>query len=273
MEFADSLTLDGEHTLPCALGCMDTDSIGHKWLNVPYDCGLFYTRSAKSLLSVFAPEEAPAYLTAPSASDSESSGPAIGQVIHEQVPSPLYVNIENSRRFRALPLLASLMSLGKTGYQGAFASSHLHSESMAADESTDLIRRNIQFARSIATYIQNSSSYDLLNPSPPSSGLKGELSSYDMDSRSEVESSDLTFGVENPIVPLNIVLFAPSSTSKIASGADLADAINATRKMYVTGTKWRGRSAVRLAVSNWRTGLGGAEEVKRIEQILDEVMR
>ena len=37
---------------------------------------------------------------------------------HELVPSPLYVNIENSRRFRALPLLASLMALGQEGYAG-----------------------------------------------------------------------------------------------------------------------------------------------------------
>jgi hypothetical protein len=74
------------------------------------------------------------------------------------------------------------------------------------------------------------------------------------------------------IIPLNIVLFAPASGSKYASGADLANAINATRTMYVTGTKWRGRSAVRLAVSNWRTGLGGRDEVKRILTLLDEVM-
>jgi glutamate/tyrosine decarboxylase-like PLP-dependent enzyme len=113
----------------------------------------------------------------------------------------------------------------------------------------DLIRRNIIFARAIATYIDASPSYDLLNPTPRNSG-----------------------GNE-PIIPLNIVLFAPSSESKIGTGAELADAINATRKMYVTGTKWRGRGAVRLAISNWRTGLGGEEEVRRIENILEEVMR
>lgn len=93
------------------------DRVGHKWLNVPYDCGLFYTKSAHALPGVFAPVEAPAYLTASSTS-AGTAGPQDGQVIHEQVPSPLYVNIENSRRFRALPLLASLMSLGKDGYRG-----------------------------------------------------------------------------------------------------------------------------------------------------------
>ena len=90
---------------------------GHKWLNVPYDTGLFYTRKASSLPGIFAPAEAPAYLTAPS-SDPSAHGRAEGEVVHELVPSPLYVNIENSRRFRALPLLASLMALGKDGYAG-----------------------------------------------------------------------------------------------------------------------------------------------------------
>lgn len=113
----------------------------------------------------------------------------------------------------------------------------------------DLIRRNILFARAIAAYIDASPSYDLLNATPRRSDAK------------------------EPIIPLNIVLFAPLSSSKIGTGAELADAINNTRKMYVTGTKWRGRGAVRLAVSNWRTGLGGDEEVKRIENILEDVMK
>jgi hypothetical protein len=40
-----------------------------------------------------------------------------GTVLPEDIPSPLFVNIENSRRFRALPVYASLLSLGKEGYQ------------------------------------------------------------------------------------------------------------------------------------------------------------
>ena len=40
------------------------------------------------------------------------------EIVHESVPSPLYTGIENSRRFRALPLIASLMSLGRQGYIG-----------------------------------------------------------------------------------------------------------------------------------------------------------
>lgn len=91
-------------------------------MQVPYDCGLFYTRRQDHLTQIFAPPtaSAPAYLSAGAnstalASDIDGTS---GQVQHELVPSPLYVNIENSRRFRALPLFASLLSLGKEGYVG-----------------------------------------------------------------------------------------------------------------------------------------------------------
>ena len=43
--------------------------------------------------------------------------------------------------------------------------------------------------------------------------------------------------------------------------------------MYVTGTKWRGEGAIRLAVSNWRTGSGGDEEVQAVIDILEVVMQ
>ena len=92
-------------------------SRGHSLHQVPYDCGLFFTREKSALAKVFAPPMAPAYLaTAPVGLEQDDTEP--GRVIQDQVPSPLYCGIENSRRFRALPLLASLMSLGKEGYVG-----------------------------------------------------------------------------------------------------------------------------------------------------------
>jgi hypothetical protein len=72
---------------------------------------------------------------------------------------------------------------------------------------------------------------------------------------------------------MNIVLFRGSPKSPFSStddgGAKLSAAINATRKMYVTATKWRGQSAVRLAVSNWRSG--GEGELEIIKTVLKEV--
>jgi hypothetical protein len=82
-----------------------------------------------------------------------------------------------------------------------------------------------------------------------------------------------------PIVPLNIVLFGGSATSPFppsdVPGQDgapaLTAAINATRRMYVSGTKWRGVGAVRLAVSNWRTGRDG-EDFDAVKRVLDKVV-
>lgn len=100
MDMADSLTLDGESSRGVAML-----TAGHKWLNVPYDCGLFFTRDERALPALLGPSAAntPAYLASGTPAD---------------IPSPLYINIENSRRFRALPLFASLLSLGKAGYAG-----------------------------------------------------------------------------------------------------------------------------------------------------------
>lgn len=41
-----------------------------------------------------------------------------GTVKVRSISSPLWVNIENSRRFKALPLTVGLLSLGKDGYRG-----------------------------------------------------------------------------------------------------------------------------------------------------------
>ncbi|KAI0400238.1 pyridoxal-dependent decarboxylase [Xylaria palmicola] len=82
LELCDSLTIDG-----------------HKLLNVPYDNGIFFTRRASILNDVFKNPNA-AYLS----SDNTA-----------QIQSPLNIGLENSRRFRALPVYAVLMSEGREG--------------------------------------------------------------------------------------------------------------------------------------------------------------
>ena len=91
----------------------------------------------------FGPSEThgvPAYLTSVLEVMDDSRPKA--SIDPASVPPPLYHGIENSRRFRALPLFASLMSLGKAGYQ-------------------DLVARNIYFARAIAAGLP--SAYELVN--------------------------------------------------------------------------------------------------------------
>lgn len=66
---------------------------------------------------------------------------------------------------------------------------------------------------------------------------------------------------KNGEVPLNIVLFRAKATAQEEGGpARLAQAINATRQIYVSPAK----AAVRLAVSNWMTGLHGDEDFERL---------
>ena len=108
LELADSISFDG-----------------HKFINVPYDCGVFLTKDMSTLSAVCGNTGA-AYL---SSSTDEIS--------------PLNVSLENSRRFRALPLYASLLSLRKEGY-------------------IDVVQRCCAFAKAMGKKIEQSEKYRLL---------------------------------------------------------------------------------------------------------------
>ncbi len=129
--------------------------------------------------------------------------------------------------------------------------------SLSAHDGSDIVRRNVAFAQRIARYLDESPHYELMNHSPNAkSGSTKDQS----------------------IIPLNIVLFCGAPTSPFPpsdpnSAANLTKVINNTRKMYVTGTKWRGQGAIRLAISNWRTGGGGEEEWKIVRDVFEEVIR
>jgi glutamate/tyrosine decarboxylase-like PLP-dependent enzyme len=99
----------------------------HKLFNVPYDCGIFLSRHLSNAISVFQNPGAP-YL-------STSAG---------SIPSPLNIGIENSRRFRALPVYANLVAYGRKGFR-------------------EMLQRQIELARTIAAWIQASEGYRLLS--------------------------------------------------------------------------------------------------------------
>ncbi|KAJ7026134.1 tyrosine decarboxylase [Mycena alexandri] len=71
----------------------------HELLNVPHDCGFFFTRHLELQQIVFRNPGA-AYLSTATLS----------------IPSPLNLGLENSRRFRALPVYASLLACGRIWY-------------------------------------------------------------------------------------------------------------------------------------------------------------
>lgn len=214
-------------------------SDGHKWFNVPYDCGLFFSRSLALQKSIFGPSPKvppPAYLTPTQDPNAPPRTPEL-EAAHA-LPSPLFLGIENSRRFRALPLFCAMLAMGREGY-------------------TQIIRRNVEFARRVAEWMHTgpgSRWYRVLN---------------------------VDTGAVPSQVDLNVVLFrakddcgVDSYTSRNPAGsAVLVNAINGTRKMYVSPGAG---GAVRLAVSNWMTGLdkgdGETGDFEIVVGVLEEVM-
>ncbi|KAL8833835.1 MAG: hypothetical protein Q9170_004057 [Blastenia crenularia] len=115
-----------------AEGLEHADSIAgdaHKLLNVPYDCGFFFSRHAGLAHEVFQNPNA-AYLSS-------------GDPAPDTIQSPSNIGLENSRRFRALPVYATLVSYGSDGYR-------------------DMLQRQVSLARRIATYFDHHPEFDLL---------------------------------------------------------------------------------------------------------------
>lgn len=220
MALADSLTLDA-----------------HKWLQAPYDTAFFYTRHQSSLTRSFGPSPtlgAPAYLSsAPSASFNPSGLSKVDEGRWKElrgwqcgVESPLNLGLENSRRFRGLPVFAGLLEMGREGF-------------------VDIITRNCNFASNLADW--------LLDTTPSGGGSYYQLLNHTPTSPRSV--------------PLNIILFRARPTTRLSdsSAPSLVAAINANRQIYVSGTTWDGAPAVRMAVSNWRTGVKeGRDEILEV---------
>ncbi|KAL9476575.1 hypothetical protein ACSS6W_006416 [Trichoderma asperelloides] len=147
IDLADSITVDGHKMLNVVCkSCIPIHAqppmenyMLHVANNIqPYDCGMFFTRTPSILQSVFVNPNA-AYL---------SSGGAAASI-----PSPLNIGLENSRRFRALPAYAALLSQGRPGYAKLF-------HNMA------------QVSRRLAIFLRESPYYELL---PDESGDVEEI--------------------------------------------------------------------------------------------------
>ena len=109
IERADSITADG-----------------HKWLNVPYDCGIFFTRHTDLLERAYGVNAA--YLK------TEAEAPTYG-----------HRGVENSQRLRALPVWMTLQAYGRKGIE-------------------DIVRANCAFAEQLGDWIEASGDFELLCP-------------------------------------------------------------------------------------------------------------
>jgi len=135
IQLADSITADG-----------------HKLLNVPYDTGIFLSRSDKTATRVFSNPNA-VYLSAATAVPPAAAAAAAAASQQRSMHSPLNMGIENSRRFRALPVYAVLLSQGRAGL-------------------ADMLARMVRLARAIAGLVRDSADYEWL---PDESAQPGDV--------------------------------------------------------------------------------------------------
>ena len=212
----------------------------HKMLNVPYDCGVFLSQHLALATHVLQNPNA-AYLNTASTETTTSTD--------RNVPSPLNIGLENSRRFRALPVYASLAALGRDGYG-------------------DMIVRQVRLARSIAGYVASNAAFELL--AMPGDGGGHELENGDAvrETKKQDTAQQLNKQDDSPCPQpensfphiYNIVLFRAVD---VTLNAQLTRRINATRKIYVSGTRWGDQPATRFAIANWQVDVERDLEVVR----------
>lgn len=174
-------------------------SDGHKWLNVPYDCGFAFVRDAEHLRAAFAASGS--YITASGGWDA-----------HTHVP-------EMSRRFRALSVWCALKAYGREGYRA-------------------MVERCVENSGAFARWVDATPGLQLMNDAP-----------------------------------LNIVCFRLAPAGR---GDDAADALNraavaalqADGRVFVTGTVWAGRAAIRAAFDNWATG---RRDIELLQEAVAEI--
>jgi glutamate/tyrosine decarboxylase-like PLP-dependent enzyme len=205
----------------------------HKLLNVPYDCGFFFTRHKDVAERVFlnsAPylstEAKPEVANNADASKSVSTAGKAeeGGGDRDGIQTPLNITLENSRRFRALPVHATLMAYGREGH-------------------VDMIKRQVGLARRVVRWLltEGRTWYEVL--------------------------PELGGDVEEFIARTYVIVLFRARDGRV--NEELVERIKKTGRIYVSGTVWDGKKATRIAVSNWQVNV--ERDAKLIEEVLREV--
>jgi glutamate/tyrosine decarboxylase-like PLP-dependent enzyme len=166
----------------------------HKWLNVPYDCGVAVCRDVDAHRA--ATSTTAAYLVTGGDRD------------------PMQWSPEASRRARAIPVWAALRSLGRDGV-------------------AELVERCCVLAARFADRLSAVDGAEVLNPAP----LLNQVL--------------VRFGDDDDV------------TRAVVAGVQDAGVC------WMGGTAWRGRAAMRISVSSWRTT---ADDVDRSVDSIGEVL-
>jgi len=182
---------------------------GHKWLNVPYDCGFAFVRDVAALRTAFAATGA--YLSANGGWDADDYGP------------------EMSRRFRGLAAWCALKAYGRSGYRA-------------------LVERCVEHAIIFARWIAAAPGLDLMNTE------------------------------RMAVTPLNVVCFRYlwDGLDDIAADSlnrEAVTAIQSDGRVFVTGTTWNGRAALRAAFDNWATTRSDVEVLQGVVSEIGDRLR
>jgi glutamate/tyrosine decarboxylase-like PLP-dependent enzyme len=117
------------HLLDGIEGAHSVSSDGHKWLNVPYDCGFTFVREASLLGEAF-------YAGADYLPESE-----------DERPNYAFMAPELSRRARSLSVWATLKAYGRAGYR-------------------EIVERCLDNAAHVAQSVEEAPDMELLAPAP-----------------------------------------------------------------------------------------------------------
>jgi glutamate/tyrosine decarboxylase-like PLP-dependent enzyme len=121
-------------TAALAAGVERADSViadGHKWLNVPFDCGFAFVRERRYLATTFGIAREAAYLP---------------EIVEERL-APAELGPEMSRRARAFSVWATLAAYGRSGHRA-------------------LVEQNLDHAQRLAERIGQSDDFELLADVP-----------------------------------------------------------------------------------------------------------